>query len=539
MWPSRSPSKAAAPAPKATSHDAHEPASQDALTGNPLRIPGQDGLLAEVALTAPITLRAQRSDIALLPGKATQIAAYAGSINGRDVLNPTLRVRRGDEIDVTLDNRLDEPTTIHWHGLGVDEINDGSGLHPVAPGQQQRYRVRVNNRAGLYWYHAHPHHLTGKQLQQGLAGLLLVEDDEEIALQKRLGLRWGECDLPLIISDKQINAEDNAIAYEMGADDWIGNHILVNWTAQPVLDIAPTLYRLRIANFSNARMFRIAFTHDGEETVPMQLIGTDGGLLAEPLAMDDCFLAPAQRIDVLVDFSHLAAGAKLALRSLDYSPMENENESGPLAPDPMGSHPGAARMGAPQMLMTLRVRDDICGDAAKSKGRAPTLPHELANLPALPDTSKWPVRPFRLRMDDEGTWFINDWNLMQTADHGQGHGHAPAFSIKRGTREVWEIRNSMTSMPHPMHIHGFAFRVLSRSLSPPDVRARAVAPGGLGPQDMGFTDTVVIWPGEQVRIAVDFALPATQAFRGSQRYMFHCHNLEHEDMGMMVTFAVV
>lgn len=458
----------------------------------------------------------------LLPGKPTTISAYAGMVDGQQVLNPVLRVRQGAEIDVTLDNALSEPTTIHWHGLSVDEANDGGGLRPVAPGKQARYRFKVQNRAGLYWYHAHPHHLTGKQLQQGLAGLLLVEDDEEIALRKRLGLRWGERDLPLILTDKQID-NDNAIVYQMGADDWIGNRILVNWTAEPVLDIAPTLYRLRIANFSNARMFRVAFTHGeghAEEIVPMQLIGTDGGLLAEPLSMDDCFLAPAQRIDVLVDFSRIPVGATLALRSLDYEPMENENEAGPLAPDPMGDHPGAARMGAPQLLMSLRVQ---CSSNAQ-----PTLPHQLSSLPALPDTANWRVRPFRLRMDDEGTWYINEWNLMKS-------GHAPVFSVKRGSREIWEIRNSMTSMPHPMHIHGFAFRVLSRSLSPPDVRARAVAPGGLGPQDMGLTDTVVIWPGEQVRIAIDFAQP----WRGTQRYMFHCHNLEHEDMGMMVIFSVV
>lgn len=514
------------------------PLDSSVLQGNPLRLPGRDGLLAEVDVVSPITLRAQQTEVALLPGKATLISAYAGTVDGRSVLNPLLRVRRGEAIDVTLVNELKEPTTIHWHGLSVDEVNDGSGLHVVEPGKQARYRLRVLNRAGLYWYHAHPHHLTGQQLQQGLAGLLLVEDDEELALRKRLNLRWGERDLPLILTDKQIDA-DNAIVYQLGADDWIGNHVLVNWTVQPVLDVVPGLYRLRIANFANARMFRLAFMH-GDQIVPMHLIGTDGGLLSEPQTMDDCFLAPAQRIDVLVDFSHLPADATLALRSLDYAAMENENEGGALAPDPMGDHPGAARMGAPQLLMNLRV---VCTSNTASKKpssnasgllpvgtqtAAPIPAAPLSNLPALPDTTGWPVRPFRLRMDDEGTWFINDWNFLKT-------GHASAFSIKRGSREIWEIRNSMTSMPHPMHIHGFSFRVLSRSLSPPDLRARAVAPGGLGPQDMGFTDTVVIWPGEQVRIAVDFSQP----FRGAQRYMFHCHNLEHEDMGMMITFSVV
>jgi FtsP/CotA-like multicopper oxidase with cupredoxin domain len=176
-------------------------------------------------------------------------------------------------------------------------------------------------------------------------------------------------------------------------------------------------------------------------------------------------------------------------------------------------------MGAALDLMEFRV--------ARCSADATGVPSRLAAIEPLPDTQHWPVRAFRLRMDAAGTWFINDWNM-----HAQGH--APAFTVTRGTREVWEIRNSMTSMPHPIHLHGFAFRVVSRRISPADVRSRAVAPGGLGPQDLGWNDTVVVWPGEIVRIALNFAQPCT----GTQRYMLHCHNLEHEDMGMMVTFAV-
>ena len=130
-------------------------------------------------------------------------------------------------------------------------------------------------------------------------------------------------------------------------------------------------------------------------------------------------------------------------------------------------------------------------------------------------------------MDSEGTWFINGRNFHRD-------GHAPAFAVQRGAREVWEIRNAMTSMPHPIHVHGVQFRVVERRISPQDVRSRQVAAGGLGPQDLGCNDTVLVWPGETVRIAIDFSAP----FEGTQQYMLHCHNLEHEDMGMMLTFAV-
>jgi len=492
----------------------------------PLRIPGHGGLLADVPVSSPLMLRAQRDNFPVFAGKLTQVWYYAGEHAGQRVANPLLRAAHGDTLDVTLVNALDEDTTIHWHGLRVDEANDGSGLHPVTAGARNTYRFRIANRAGLYWYHAHPHGHTGLQLQHGLAGLLLVEDDEERALRERLQLRWCERDLPLLLADKQVDA-DNTIVYKLGADDWIGNRMLVNWTPEPFLEVAPALYRFRIANACNARMLRLACMH-GDQLLPMQLIGTDGGLLARPWPVEDVFLAPAQRIDVLVDFSTVPAGERVTLRSLDYVAMENEDESGAFAPDPMGDHPGAAPMGAPLEIMQFCIAG--CAgqtDSTPTSRTTAVIPATLSPLPPAPDTRGWPVRALRLSMDADGMWFINDHNFHRD-------GHAPLFTVKRGTREVWEIRNNMTSMPHPLHVHGFPFRVVSRSISPADVRGRQVAPGGLGPQDLGYNDTVVVWPGEIVRIAFDFSQDCT----GTQRYMIHCHNLEHEDMGMMAAFAV-
>lgn len=487
--------------------------------GQPLRIPGRDGLMAEQALST-LQLTARVGSFALFPGQPTALWHYASEIEGRSLANPFLRVARGDVVDVTLDNRLQEATTIHWHGWSLNEANDGGGLHPVASGQHAQYGFRVENRAGLYWYHAHPHMRTGMQVQHGMAGLLLVEDEEELALRERLGLRWGERDIPLMMFDKQIDP-GNAITYKQDADDWIGNRVLINWTSEPYLDVVAGWYRFRMANVANARMFRPAFIHDGQP-LPMQLIGTDGGLLAQPWPVDDFFLGPAQRADVLVDFSGLMPGERVTLRSLDYVAMDNDGDDAvSFQADPMADHPGAAAMGKPLDMMRLRV-------VATARSVARTdIPTRLSTLSPPPDVAHWPVRHFRLRTDQEGRWYINDWNFLI-------NGHESVFSVKRGAREIWEIRNEMTSMPHPIHLHGFQFRVVSRSISPPDIRSRMVAEAGLGPQDLGVADTVVVWPGEIVRIAIDFAQP----FTGTQRYMLHCHNLEHEDKGMMVMFAV-
>ncbi len=113
-----------------------------------------------------------------------------------------------------------------------------------------------------------------------------------------------------------------------------------------------------------------------------------------------------------------------------------------------------------------------------------------------------------------------------------------AFNVRRGTREVWEIRNSPISMPHPMHLHGFGFRVLRRQGTYGGARRLATESGARFPTDLGVKDTVVLWPNETIWLEVDFALPKEAAFGGAQRYMFHCHNLEHEDGMMMRNFAV-
>jgi blue copper oxidase len=483
-----------------------------------LRRPGDSGLLAECDLAQPLNLHAKASDFEIFDGPPTTLWNYAAKIGERNIANPLLHVRSGDSLDVTLVNELDEPTTLHWHGFAVDEANDGSGLHPVPAATQARYAFRVSNRAGLYWYHAHPHGRTGVQVQRGLAGPLLIDDAEESALRAHLGLRWNERDLLLMISDRQMDAR-NAIVYpQADADDWIGNRALVNWTPDAHIDAVRGMYRLRLANVANARLWRLAFQHRGGN-LPFQLIGTDGGLLAQACSVEDLFLAPAQRADVLVDFSEVPAGERVLLRSLDYLPMDNDDDAGGLQADPMADHPGAMPMGTALDVMEFRI--------AGATVASPALPSTLSTLPPPPQTAGWPVRPFVLHMDKDGIWLINEWNFHK-------NGHAPSFAVKRGSREVWEIRNAMTSMPHPIHVHGFQFRVISRSISPMDIRARQVAPGGLLPHDMGLNDTVLVWPGEVVRIAMDFSQP----YRGTQHYMLHCHNLEHEDRGMMVTFAV-
>ena len=124
-------------------------------------------------------------------------------------------------------------------------------------------------------------------------------------------------------------------------------------------------------------------------------------------------------------------------------------------------------------------------------------------------------------------WLINGKNYLDDV-------HAIGFIAKRNSIELWDIKNDTKSMPHPIHLHGFTFQIVHRTRSPPQVKRLAIMPNGLSAQDTGWMDTVLVWPGETVRIAVDFRQP----FTGDQQYMLHCHNLEHEDQGMMLNFIV-
>jgi FtsP/CotA-like multicopper oxidase with cupredoxin domain len=162
--------------------------------------------------------------------------------------------------------------------------------------------------------------------------------------------------------------------------------------------------------------------------------------------------------------------------------------------------------------------------------RTPPLPSQLSALPEAAARPEASTRRMRLDFDERAGFLIDQ--TPYAADE-------IAFSVSRGAREVWEIKNSPLSMPHPMHLHGFSFRVLRRQGTYGAARTGATEAGGRFATDLGVKDTVLVWPNETLWLAIDFTLPQEAAFRGAQRFMFHCHNLEHEDGMMMRNFSVL
>ena len=235
-----------------------------------------------------------------LPGKQTPTAGVNGPY-----LGPTLRLRRGEDVDLIVQNDLDEMTTMHWHGMHVPARMDGTPHQRIEPGESWTASFPVHQQAAPLWYHPHPHGTTGRQVYRGVSGLMWIDDAESDALD--LPKTYGVDDIPLVIQDRQFD-DNGAFRFALTQGAVYGNTMLVNGTWSPLLRVESRRIRLRLLNGSNARIYYVGFD-DGRE---FHQIATDGGFLEAPLRTDRVRLAPGERAELLVDFSD---GAEVVLKS--------------------------------------------------------------------------------------------------------------------------------------------------------------------------------------------------------------------------------
>ncbi len=462
-------------------------------------------------------LTAAPDEVPVLPGAPTRVWRFTGQLASgpagtlQDLpgsfLGPVIRLRRGQRVRVRFANQLGEDSIVHWHGLDVPESADGHPRLAIGHGEQYVYDFDVINRAGTYWYHPHPHRRTGAQVYQGLAGLLLIGDDEE----DRLALPSGDAEILCVLQDRRFDSR-NQLVYQGGGpmdmmNGFLGDRVLVSGQLQPTREVDAGWQRVRLLNGSNARIYRLAWSRD----LPMTVIGGDGGLLERPLDVRSLTLAPGQRADVLLNLTGLGGGADVHLDSFAYP----EAEAGWARM--MGS---AAAMpnGAPFRVMTLRTRARA-GSAFNVPERLPTFDASwTANAEGR--IRRVPLQFQRMQWLLGGRTFAMD-EVAQDE------------TVAAGSTHVWEFVNQMNGMgmgmgmdaAHPIHIHGRQFRVLDRTGGPATNALRS------GIVDAGWQDTVLVLPGETVRAQVTFTHHAGL-------FLYHCHILEHEDMGMMRNFLV-
>ncbi len=429
------------------------------------------------------TLEAKAALKEIWPGYPATVLAINGSVPG-----PTIRVKRGEQFKARVQNGLTEPLVIHWHGILAPSKMDGNPRDAVAPGGGYDVEFPISQRAGTYWYHAHTDKLTGKQVYQGLAGFLIVEDPAE----ETLGLPSGDFDIPLLIQDR-VSQPDHSLSYAPTMEQMmlglLGDATTVNGVPNASLSVMRSLYRLRLLNASNARVFRIGLG----DNAPFKLIANDAGLLPAPVEVTSIFLAPGNRAEILVNFADFPHGSTVELKSLAFT----------------GDVTMGSTQGQPRTLM--RFVGQHVGNGGTVPGTLlPSTPHD-------PAESKR-TRQFMIMMPEGG----HGEPGAMTADHINGliyQMDRTDFTVPFGELETWEFHN-MAEHIHPMHPHGALLQVISRTTS-------ATVP----PEDSGWKDTVLVRPGEVVRTLIKF-----EAHQGA--FVLHCHNLEHEDGGMMLNFDV-
>ncbi|TVR54625.1 MAG: hypothetical protein EA421_08140 [Gemmatimonadales bacterium] len=446
---------------------------------------------------SPIQLAPEVRPNDLLLRAAPGVADIGGGIQAPGFLvngtipSPLIRVRKGEPFQVTMQNDLPDPLILHWHGLTPPESADGHPRFAVRRGGRFDYRFTVENRAGTYWYHSHTHYKVAEHAYRGIGGLILVGDDEEDALS----LPSGDREIPLILQDRRLDRRGVPV-YEHPdtMEGHIGTAPFGNGVHQPRMEVETALYRFRILNGSNARIFRLERS-DGR---PMVLIGNDGGLLDEARSVDVLDVGPAERVDLLVDFRDQQVGDELFLRSQAFE-----------IPGGVTTGRSVAKQGEPLDLLRIQV-------ARKVDDPAP-IPTRLSDVP-LPDPAD-AVRERRFDFTSDRDW--SSRTMMSHRINGEEFDMARIDErVPFGETEIWTFTND-NGFAHPVHLHATHFHVLSRT-------------GGrdqVFPAEAGLKDTVLLHPNETVRVAVRFT-----AHRGL--FLLHCHNMEHEDVGMMINVMV-
>ncbi len=400
-----------------------------------------------------VQLVAGPAEVEYLPGKPADVWAYSDGARpdiAPTVPGPVLEAKLGDQIIVHFRNELPEETTIHWHGVRVPPMSDGSpsSQTPVPPGGTFDYRFKAVD-AGTFWYHPHVH--GDVQIERGLYGVVIVRGGVTPEVS---------ADRAFVLDDVKIEATGKLSTTTEQLDMMLGrqgNALLVNGKRNPVLiSSAGARERWRLVNSANGRFFNLNLS--GQKFI---VIGWDGGLLSQPYAADNLLIAPGERYEVIVTFDG-RVGDSISLRTLHYDRGHN-------IPDP-----------GPQTIMEVRLEDRVA--------TAPPLPTVWGEAPVIPVDAATPVRPLVLDEKEEGLtepqFFINAERFPNVT---------PTKGVE-GQIEIWSIRND-AEMDHPFHLHGMFFRVLDLD--------------GQAPAHDGWKDTINIPQKKTLRFAVRYGAPGT------------------------------
>lgn len=422
-------------------------------------------------------LTIQQGQIEFFSGHLTKTLGINGPI-----LGPTLKMKTNDHVKIKVKNQLAEETTLHWHGMHLPAEMDGNVHSVIAPNKSWDVAFDIKQPAATLWYHPHVMGNTGSQVYRGLAGLIIIDDEE----QGKLGLpsQYGYDDIPVIVQDRKFK-NDGQLQYLQSMMDihmgMMGNRLLINGALEPKAQAPSKLVRLRLLNGSNARIYQMRFN---DKRIFYQ-IATDGGLIEKPVALSELLLTPGERAEILVDFSK-NAGQTISLEGF-------------MPPNKPGDKETTFTILPFEILETGNTDVNV------------KIPKRLTQIDWMSENEAVGKRSFILSMQGMGFTINGKAMNMEVIND----------IVKVDTTEIWTVESN--EMIHNFHIHNIQFQILDR--------------GGKSPYpfENGWKDTVLVAPGEPVRLIMRFEDYTDK----DKPYMYHCHILEHEDQGLMGQFVVV
>lgn len=417
-----------------------------------------------------------------------QTPTYA--FNG-SYLGPTLILNKNDSVNISVQNTLTQSTTVHWHGMHVPAEMDG-GPHTVIPAASTwNVGFTVRNDASTCWYHPHLHMNTGTQVVMGLAGMIIVQDTVEAQLN--LPRTYGVDDIPVVLQDRTFNPTGDFIM------DGLSDSMVVNGTMHPYLDAPAQVVRLRILNGSNVRSYNLGFS----DNRTFYVIASDGGLLSQPVAVTRLKVASGERYEILLDLTN-DQGNNFILMSYASAFANTE-------PGGAGMANGSSLLNAVDFgIMQINV-------VAPAGSPVTTIPSSLISITPWNAANANTIRYKTL----EGTgMFATMANF--TFNNVAFDMQVINDTIPLDNLEMWQFTNN-SNIAHPIHIHDIEFYIVSRNGNQPPA------------YEEGLKDVFYIMPNEVVQVIMKFE----DFTNDSVPYMYHCHNLVHEDNGMMAQFIVV
>jgi FtsP/CotA-like multicopper oxidase with cupredoxin domain len=459
----------------------------------PLKIPPVLQPVRSDPTTDYYQIAIQKAKLEIIPGFETEIWGYNGISPA-----PTIRQKEGRKSVVRFINQLDRDrqqkeinTVVHVHGMASATQYDGYAMDYIPPNYYKDY-IYPNDRASTLWYHDHAMDLTWRNVYMGLLGMYIVENPSQLTLPK------GDYDIPLILEEKQF-ALDGSLIFNNNKQKSLhnGKITLINGTPSPRLEVANRKYRFRILNGSATKYYKLVLSQDSQaltQDEQLIVIGSDGGLLDKPITLsssqDTLRMAMAERYEVVIDFSKYPVGTQLYLH--DVKTVNNKTTVNYLS--------------GTKAIMRF--------DVVRQEQDDSSIPDRLRPFTPIPVTAAVKTRTFTYDQVDN-KWGINGktWDMNRID-----------LNANPGDIEIWNLVNPQDDKRHPIHMHLLQAHMLDRNGKPPLAYEQA------------WKDVFHLGPSETVRVIVKYGDKDNSQILG--KYMMHCHDLQHEDNGMMSQFEV-